>query len=169
MGSRMVITWATVIVFSVGLLAAGPTGASITLEDLVSSDGIAAPALSPSGREFAFTADGQIKLLPANGGWPVVLTTTGGGKSGLNWSNDGTHPRPRSTRCSASVPRNRIVPFEALGTWPRPVRRLLCQNVRSGCLWHFRRQTGNLQCSEAWVRRSDFKPATRGLSGCASS
>ena len=79
-----------IIVFSVAVLAgAGPQGARITLEDLVSSDGIATPTLSPAGREFAFTADGQIKLLPADGRWPVVLTTTGGGKTGLNWSADG--------------------------------------------------------------------------------
>src|SRR4029434_8100960 len=66
--------------FSVTLVA-GPNreGARITLEDLAASDGVATPTLSPSGREFAFTADGQIKLLPADGGWPVALTTTSGG------------------------------------------------------------------------------------------
>ena len=79
-----------VIVLSVGVIAgAGPRDAGITLEDLVSSDGIATPTLSPGGREFAFTSDGQIELLAVDGGWPVVLTTTGGGKSGLNWSPDG--------------------------------------------------------------------------------
>jgi len=78
------------VVLSVNVLAgSGSPGARITLEDLVSSDGIAAPALSPAGREFAFTADGQIKLLSTDGGWPVVLTTTGGGKNGLHWSADG--------------------------------------------------------------------------------
>lgn len=52
-----------VIVLSVGVIAgAGPRDAGITLEDLVSSDGIATPTLSPGGREFAFTSDGQIKL-----------------------------------------------------------------------------------------------------------
>src|SRR5262245_59371967 len=82
--------FAGLIAISATLIAAPDTGgARITLEDLVSSDGIAAPVLSPAGREFAFTADGQIKLLSADGGWPVVLTTTGGGKNGLNWSADG--------------------------------------------------------------------------------
>src|SRR5262245_30228236 len=78
------------IVISMSVLAgSGPAGARITLEDLVSAEGIAAPALSPAGREFAFTADGQIKLLPAEGGWPIALTTTAGGKNGLHWSADG--------------------------------------------------------------------------------
>src|SRR5215471_20017683 len=76
--------------FSAAVLAgSGPQGARITLEDLVSSDGIAAPVLSPAGGDFAFTTDSQIKLLPADGGWPVALTTTAGGKNGLHWSADG--------------------------------------------------------------------------------
>jgi dipeptidyl aminopeptidase/acylaminoacyl peptidase len=66
---------------------APPSG--ITLEDLVTVEGIAQPVLSPTGREFAVTADGQIQILPADGGWPVLLTTTTGGKNGLSWSADG--------------------------------------------------------------------------------
>jgi dipeptidyl aminopeptidase/acylaminoacyl peptidase len=79
-----------IVALSMSVFAgANPGSARITLEDLAASDGLATPVLSPSGREFAFTADGQIKLLPADGGWPVALTTTGGGKNGLNWSADG--------------------------------------------------------------------------------
>ncbi len=81
MTKRLVLP-SLVIVCSVSVLAAGPgpQTARITLEDLVSSEGIVAPALSSDGREFAFTADGQIKILPADGGWPVVLTTTPGAR-----------------------------------------------------------------------------------------
>jgi dipeptidyl aminopeptidase/acylaminoacyl peptidase len=71
------------------LASSAPPAARITLEDLVSVEGLSAPLLSPDGREFAFTADGQIKFLSIDGGWPVVLTSTPGGKSGLNWSADG--------------------------------------------------------------------------------
>src|SRR6202789_4424921 len=35
------------------------------------------------------TRSGQIDLLPADGGWPVPLTSSRGGKSGLAWSPDG--------------------------------------------------------------------------------
>lgn len=81
---------AFVVLLSAQILAEPNRAATrITLEDLVSVDGIAAPVLSPAGREFAFTADGQIKLLPVDGGWPISLTTTTGGKAGLSWSADG--------------------------------------------------------------------------------
>jgi dipeptidyl aminopeptidase/acylaminoacyl peptidase len=66
-----------------------PPRAGITLEDLAAVEGLAAPVLSPGGGELAFTSDGQIRLLPADGGWPVLLTTTSGGKNGLSWSADG--------------------------------------------------------------------------------
>ena len=61
----------------------------LTLQDIVSPDGIGPSALSPDGKTFALTRDGQIVLLPASGGWPVTLTSTPGGKSGLAWSPDG--------------------------------------------------------------------------------
>src|SRR6187200_1689077 len=81
---------ALVLALSVRTLASPPDNAArITLEDLVSVEGVSAPVLSPDGREFAVTADGQIKLLSVDGGWPVVLTTTTGGKNGVNWSADG--------------------------------------------------------------------------------
>jgi dipeptidyl aminopeptidase/acylaminoacyl peptidase len=60
----------------------------ITFEDLASVGSIGAPALSPDGRELALVQDGQIALVPADGGWPSALTTTVGGKSGLAWSAD---------------------------------------------------------------------------------
>ena len=62
----------------------------ITLEDAV-----AVPAnnitmiLSPDGKQFATVQNGQIALLPADGGWPVTLTTTPGDKTDPSWSPDG--------------------------------------------------------------------------------
>ena len=55
----------------------------ITLEDLLSIESPGAPALSPDGKTFAITRGGQIFLIPAEGGWPVTLTTTQGGKTSL--------------------------------------------------------------------------------------
>jgi dipeptidyl aminopeptidase/acylaminoacyl peptidase len=67
-----------------------PSGAhGLTLEDLVSPEPIGDAALSPDGKTFAITRAGQIALLPAEGGWPVTLTSSAGGKSGLSWSPDG--------------------------------------------------------------------------------
>ena len=50
------------------------------------------PANAQEGNQLtllAFTHSGQIFLLPAEGGWPTSLTSTQGGKSGLDWSPDG--------------------------------------------------------------------------------
>lgn len=60
----------------------------LTLEDLVSVEGVGETALSPDGKTFAMTRNGQIVLMPAEGGWLVTLTSTAGGKSGLSWSPD---------------------------------------------------------------------------------
>jgi dipeptidyl aminopeptidase/acylaminoacyl peptidase len=61
----------------------------LTLQDLLSVEPIGETALSPDGKTIALTRDGQIALLPSEGGWPVLLTSTPGGKSGLAWSPDG--------------------------------------------------------------------------------
>ena len=61
----------------------------LTLEDLLSAEPIGETALSPDGKTFAMTRSGQIVLMPAEGGWPVTLTSTAGAKSGLSWSPDG--------------------------------------------------------------------------------
>lgn len=61
----------------------------LTLEDLVSAEPVGETALSPDGRMFAMTRNGQIALMPSTGGWPATLTSTAGGKSGLSWSPDG--------------------------------------------------------------------------------
>ena len=53
----------------------------ITLEDLVSLHFLGEPVLSPDGTQFAFVRGGQIELLAADGGWPVVLTTSPGKKA----------------------------------------------------------------------------------------
>jgi dipeptidyl aminopeptidase/acylaminoacyl peptidase len=64
-------------------------GGHLTLQDLLSVEPIGESALSPDGKTIALTRSGQIVLLPAEGGWPVPLTSTQGGKSGLAWSPDG--------------------------------------------------------------------------------
>jgi hypothetical protein len=86
-----------IVALSMSVFAgANPGSARITLEDLAASDGLATPVLSPSGREFAFTADGQIKLLPADGGWPVALTTTGSAKPERRHASSTTWTRAHS-------------------------------------------------------------------------
>ena len=79
-------------IFSILLAACGILTAQthrFTLEDLVSLEPIGESALSPDGKTFAMTRNGQIVLMPSEGGWLVPLTSTAGGKSGLNWSPDG--------------------------------------------------------------------------------
>src|SRR5215475_14503140 len=61
----------------------------LTLEDIVSVEGIGETALSPDGKTFAMTRAGQIVLMPSEGGWLTTLTSNAGGKSGLSWSPDG--------------------------------------------------------------------------------
>jgi dipeptidyl aminopeptidase/acylaminoacyl peptidase len=63
----------------------------LTLEDLLSAEPIGQTALSPDGKTFAFTRNGQIVLMPAEGGWPVTLTSAAGAKTGLSWSPDGRY------------------------------------------------------------------------------
>ncbi|QHN02901.1 S9 family peptidase [Granulicella sp. WH15] len=61
----------------------------LTLQDLLSTEPIGETALSPDGKSIAFTRNGQIVLMPADGGWPAAVTSTLGGKSGVSWSPDG--------------------------------------------------------------------------------
>ena len=61
----------------------------LTLEDLLSVEPIGETALSPDGKTFAMIRNGQIVLMPSDGGWPVTLTSTAAGKAGLGWSPDG--------------------------------------------------------------------------------
>ena len=68
--------------------AFGQSAGHLTLQDLLSTNPITETALSPDGKTVAFTREGQIVLMPAEGGWPVLLTTTNGGKSGVSWSPD---------------------------------------------------------------------------------
>jgi len=69
------------------LLAQGST--ALTLQDLLAAEPLGETVLSPDGKTFALVLGGQIRLLPVTGGWPVTLTTTQGGKSGVHWSPDG--------------------------------------------------------------------------------
>ena len=66
-----------------------PVAARITLEDLLSVPSIGTPVLSPDGKRFAALREGQITLVPVEGGYPVLLTTTPGAKSEVSWSPDG--------------------------------------------------------------------------------
>ena len=61
----------------------------LTLQDLLAVEPIGETALSPDGKTIALVRSGQIVLLPSAGGWPVLLTSTQGGKAGLAWSQDG--------------------------------------------------------------------------------
>ena len=69
--------------------AQAPHGGSLTLEDLLAARPITESAVAPDGARLAFTRDGQIYTMPVGGGWPVEVTTGGGGKSGIAWSPDG--------------------------------------------------------------------------------
>ncbi|HSB11259.1 MAG TPA: S9 family peptidase [Blastocatellia bacterium] len=71
------------------VLAQSAKPEKITLEDLLAVEGLGGPVLSPDGTQFAMVRNEQIVLMPSEGGWPVTLTTTGGGKSGVAWSPDG--------------------------------------------------------------------------------
>lgn len=64
-------------------------GAHLTLHDILPPEGIGETALSPDGKSIAVMRSGQIVLMPADGGWPVTLTSTDGNKSGVSWSPDG--------------------------------------------------------------------------------
>ena len=87
--------WMMLTVFSAGLLSGStaPLAAQhaprLTLADLVSLEPVGDTALSPDGKTFAIAREGQIYLMPAEGGWPVRLTSNSGGKTGVNWSPDG--------------------------------------------------------------------------------
>src|SRR5689334_15390465 len=86
---------ARVSIAVIGLLAfvvpqaRGAETARVTLEDLVAVPTVSTMVLSPDGKQFATIQNGQIALMPADGGWPVILTTTSGQKSDVCWSPDG--------------------------------------------------------------------------------
>src|SRR5579871_6434671 len=79
---------ATGVAITASAFAASSDSHKMTLEDLLSVEAIGEAALSPDGKTFAITRGGQIDLLPSDGGWPITLTSSTGGKSGLNWSPD---------------------------------------------------------------------------------
>ena len=78
----------TVLFALLGSAWAAPDTHKLTLDDLLSTEAIGDAVLSPDGKSIAMTRSGQIDLMPAEGGWPVVLTTSAGGKAGLSWSPD---------------------------------------------------------------------------------
>lgn len=89
---RHLLSFSTAVaVFSCSAVSAafGQSSGHLTLQDLLSTNPITETALSPDGKTVAFTRESQVLLMPAEGGWPVQLTTTNGGKSGVSWSPDG--------------------------------------------------------------------------------
>jgi Tol biopolymer transport system component len=70
--------------------APSPEAHRLTLDDLLSLEPIGETALSPDGKIFATVRASQVVLLPAEGGWPMTLTSSNSSKSGLSWSPDGT-------------------------------------------------------------------------------
>jgi dipeptidyl aminopeptidase/acylaminoacyl peptidase len=90
--NRRAIIVTALIAFVAAVHSAGTSAiepARLTLEDLASVETLQTPSLSPDGKWFALTWQGQIVLVPSGGGWPTPLTSTPGGKSGLDWSPDG--------------------------------------------------------------------------------
>ena len=80
--------FAVLFVFARAVCAAPGDMHRLTLEDLLATEAVGDAVLSPDGKSIALTRGGQIDLMPAEGGWPVTLTTSTGGKSGLSWSPD---------------------------------------------------------------------------------
>lgn len=66
-----------------------PETPKLTLQDIAGLEGVGDAVPSPDGLTVALVRGSQIVLLPSDGGWPVTLTSTPGGKSGLAWSPDG--------------------------------------------------------------------------------
>src|SRR5262245_53848949 len=85
--------------------------ARLTLEDLAGVEALQAPSLSPDGKWFALSWQGQIVLVSSDGGWPTPLTSTSGGKSGLDWSPDGKSIVYASSGAIWSVPVGGGQPF----------------------------------------------------------
>jgi dipeptidyl aminopeptidase/acylaminoacyl peptidase len=71
------------------LAAASSEPHLLTLNDLLAVEPIAETHLSPDGKTFAFVRAGQILTMPADGGWPVSLTSSAGGKTAVSWSPNG--------------------------------------------------------------------------------
>jgi Tol biopolymer transport system component len=65
----------------------------LTIDDLLSAGSRrgGAEQLSPDGKVFARDQDGQIALVPVNGGNAKVITSSPKPKSELQWSHDGKH------------------------------------------------------------------------------
>jgi len=87
-----ILGWALVVLTLTSapwLNAAANQQVKLTFEDLANASGLGAIALSPDGKQFAVTREEQIALVSSDGGWPILLTTTQGGKQGLKWSPDG--------------------------------------------------------------------------------
>lgn len=85
----LTLTLISIIAIAPALGAQSAKPEKITLDDLLSVEPLGAPVLSPDGAQFAMIRNEQIVLMPSDGGWPVTLTTTAGGKSGVAWSPDG--------------------------------------------------------------------------------
>lgn len=98
--------------------AGSPDSHKLTLEDLLSVEAISDAALSPDGKTLAITRGGQIDLLPSDGGWPVALTSSAGGKSGLNWSPDSRYIAYASQGSIWTVPADGGQPKRLTNAYP---------------------------------------------------
>src|ERR1700736_4251201 len=87
-GRKSLLSFIAIAGLADAVLAAEPS--HFTLEDIVSVEPVGQTALSPDGKTVAMLRGGQVLLLPAEGGWPITLTTSLGGKSGLSWCPDGS-------------------------------------------------------------------------------
>ncbi|MBV8829757.1 MAG: S9 family peptidase [Acidobacteriaceae bacterium] len=89
----------------------------LTLEDLVSVEPMGETTLSPDGKTIAAVRAGQIVLFSSDGGWPVTLTSSPAGKSGVSWSPD--------SRTLAFVSQGSIWTVSASGGQPHRLTRSL--------------------------------------------
>ncbi|MFP5227639.1 MAG: alpha/beta fold hydrolase [Acidobacteriota bacterium] len=89
-GSLVVAMWiASAAVAGIADQAPAQERNRLTLQDLLTLQPFGDTAVSPDGTTIAFVRSGQIMLMPAEGGWPVLLTSTQGGKTEIAWSPDG--------------------------------------------------------------------------------
>lgn len=86
---RLSITFSMLLVPGMLLAQTQP----LTLDDLLSagSGRRSTGQLSPDGRFFAREEQGQIALVPVNGGHAKIITSSPKPKSELQWSHDGKH------------------------------------------------------------------------------
>jgi len=84
-----VFTALAALLIGAPLSIAAQQSSHLTLQDILTLEPMGDASLSPDGKTFAVIRDGQIFLMPSDGGWLVKLTSSVGGKTGVSWSPDG--------------------------------------------------------------------------------